>query len=234
MDEQTESLTLTDAERLLSTESSRLNRAEQAVTDARRQFDSLVTNHPMAQGDEGEGVLVELTKLHLPALEQAESKAYDIAETVHANARAIAEQTGRAEYALTDDELRAAGARQTFIREDTESLPYGRLLDAARFAILKDDRASLFCYARYIPMRLEQDSRTGPTWSSDTSGSDRDDLKRLLRVIDDKLKDQSLKPVNTRASDLMVRAGAVRRSVTKKRPSETKYRFETGNEVAWN
>lgn len=226
--------TLDEATRLIDSETRRLARAETTLNQARLDFDAQVTNHPMAQGEQGVGIRAELTKAHLPALEQAEQEAERIADTIHANIRTIHEQTSRAQYDISPETYREIDTRRGLIREDCDMLPYDRLADAVRYAILKADKAAMYCYARYIPLRLAVGERgTDGEWRDSAANQEKAELRRMLTTIDGRLKDTTLAPINTKAGDLLTKAGALQRGASKRRQAAQRYAFQSENELSW-
>jgi hypothetical protein len=221
--------TMDEATRLIDSETRRWERAEAALNQARKDFDSRVTNHPLAQGNDA--IIAELTAEHLPALEAAEREAERVADTVHANIRPIYDQTSRTQYAISPETYREIDARRGLIREDCDMLPFDRLADAVRYAILKNDTAAMYCYARYIPRRLS-DGESGE-WRDSAAKREKAELRRMLATIDGKLKDQTLSPVNARAGELLTKSGALQRAASKRRMAAQRYAFQSPGETKW-
>ncbi len=60
---------------------------------------------------------------------------------------------------LSPDQKQAAATRQTFVKEDCETLPPHQLADRARAAIADGDRATAYLYHRYLAGRREDGLR---------------------------------------------------------------------------
>jgi hypothetical protein len=133
---------------------------------------------------------------------------------------------------LTPSEFAEATAKQAFVKEDAESLPAERLLEAVKYALLKDDRPALYLWQRYLPARLNRKpNESDGIFAAADDAVHAAELRRLLSVVRQKLEDDSLIPVAKSASDLMVRAGKLSRSVAKSRQPSMQYVFQAANEV---
>lgn len=220
---------------LLDSQTRELARAKGIIDKAQQDFDTFVTNHPLAQGEQGEGIRAELTKQHLPTLEAAEVEAARIADTVHANVASIYHQASRPQFDLSEEERQAIAIRGTDIREECDVLAYPRLVDAVRYAVLKDNRVSMACYAKYVPLRLAAGEHgTAGEWRDSAANREKAELRRLLTTISRKLADQTLTPIHAKAGDLLTEAGALQRLTTKRRQSSQRFAFQGDNDVPWN
>jgi hypothetical protein len=96
---------------------------------------------------------------------------------------------------LTESERTAATARQPFVKEDVEQLPYARLAELARAAIVANDRAAMYLWWRYGSRRLAPPAaRTGgfdsvPSVRSEPASPARRAFVEALREIEATLSD---------------------------------------------
>jgi DNA-binding protein H-NS len=221
-------LTLDEMAKMLTAEEARLARAEAEFEQARQAYDRNVLSV------ENDVIRAELDAEHLPAMVEAEGRAAGKAGTIRANLRDVYDQTQRSQYLLTDAEHAAVAARAPMIRDDCGSEPLPRLVDAIRYAILKDDRPALYCYAKFAPRRLAEGTRDDSgQWKDTTSNRERAEIRRMLKAIDARLKDPSLAPINQRAGELLVRAGKLEGAATQRAMRQRTYGFQSPGEVAW-
>jgi hypothetical protein len=104
-------------------------------------------------------------------------------------------------------------------------------------AVMKDDRPAMFHYHRYFPRRFAANEQTGGQHHRDSGANEKRELRRLVSVIADKLKDPAVKPVNERALEIIERAYALERAAVKRRRrhqgTQIRYPFQRSGDVPW-
>lgn len=226
--------TMADAQKMLTTEADRITRAEQQLQKARQDYDQYVTRNPLTRGDGGDSIREALAARHLPGLQQAEDEAAKVADTVAANAKAVYDQTARPMLTLSDGDMQTVSVRRELVREDCENLPLDKLRDAVRYAVLKDDKPSLYLYAPYLPLRLGMGTKDAEgEWRASGQTAEKAELQRLVWTITDRLQDTTVAPVNAKAADLMTRANKLRGTVSKRQATSKTYAFQSPGEVQW-
>jgi hypothetical protein len=215
-----------EIETIMKTDTAKLDAVESKLAAAEARFVQGQTWAHESLGDDG---VAAFDKVNLPELEKLRDQTARTAEAVHANARAIRQQTDQTQITLTPDEYAEAAGKALFVKEDCENLPFGKLLDAVRYCVLKDDRPGLFLWSKYVPTRIAQADKDG-TWND---SKEKEELRRLMTVVAGKLQDKTLEPLSKRASDLLVRAGKLSRLATKNRQQTGRYIFQSEGEVPW-
>lgn len=158
-----------------------------------------------------------------------------LASIARAHLRGIYDQTAKSPYTLTPEEYRDGETRRDSIRQDCKVLTYPRLRDAVRYALFMGDKAALSSYARYLPLRIGDGERgDNGEWRDRAATREKNQLHKRLTVIDGKLKDQTLAPVNKQASDLMAKASKLDRAATQRAMQSRRYAFQFDNEVKWD
>ncbi len=232
MDE-TPFLSIDEMDRLLNDDTDRIDRAQRRLQEARRTYEAQVTNAPDSD-------IIEVREAreasYGSALRAAEAEAEKLARIALTNGRGIHAATAKAQLTLSDEEWARADARRGFVREQCEVLPLHRLVDHLQHAIMKNDRALMYAFAQYIPLRVAAGDRDD-AGNGRRSPAEREkrELRRMLGVIGDKLKDPAFGPVNKRALDLIGRAGDLEREAGKRRREEergqVKYSFQKPGDI---
>ena len=124
--------------RLMADDASRCTRAEAALHEAQRTYRDH-THRSRHASDEAHEVAL---KDFLPELEAAERQAEAVARSAEKNTRRVRAQTEHAGIA-------AAAARHAMIAADVARMPLDRVAADLRAAIARDDRPTMFLYARH-------------------------------------------------------------------------------------
>lgn len=209
-------------EAALNAEDARLDRADTNLKTVQARTPDTV------DGPDSEAVRAVLAAEYEPVLVAAEDAAESAAGVALANLDQVLMQTEAGGLTLTAEEYAVANSRREDIRDDVEHLPYRDLIRQVRYALTVDDRAALALYARFGPRRL---SDTDGSWAGSGSEAEKEDLRRMLREIDGRLSDTSLKPLNDRAVALRSRAYKTQNAATRRKAAQQKYRFQSENEV---
>lgn len=225
-------LPLDEQTRLLRQDSDRLDIAERELAAARRAYEAHVVNGVNADIAE---VRERLEEQYGGALREAEEAATKLAEAVGSRARGVKTATQTARAKLSGGELVEAGAFAPFAEAACRDLAIRDLVSEIRSAVVGNDRAKMFAYSRFLPKRLAPAASEIGNFRPDPAAREKAELKRLLGVIAERLADPAFEPVNRRATDLLMRAGAVERDASKRQQEEYRrthlFPFQTEGDV---
>lgn len=215
-------LSLEEITGLLQRDSTQLDRAERELAAARQAYEDGIARNPHADLPD---VRARLEAQYGGPVRDAEDATAKLARKVGDRARAVMTATQAAQLVLTDDEWRAAETRRETIREDVEMLSAAKLIEMTQFAVLKNDRPSMYHLHRYVPNRIAAGERQGDDGRlSRLTEREKSELRRLVSAIADKLKDPALAPVQEQARDLLGRAGKVQYGASERLRKEERAR----------
>lgn len=217
-------MTSRQIESQLKADAARLDRAETRLTEARD------TAKHIENGPDSDAMKAQRLSEFEATLSKIEQDAVSAAGIAEVNIEQILIQTGTAVPTLSAAEYAVANNRREDIRDDVDHLQYSDLVGQVRYALTVDDRAALSLYARFVPRRL---SDTDGSWTGSGSESEKQELRRMLREIDGRLSDTSLKPLQDKAVALRSRATALDRDARKRELANATFGFQSEHEVAW-
>lgn len=226
-------MSLEEMTKLLDNDEERLLVAQGQRDQARRRYREKLTEaqrlFPTASEETLRREVIDTETTAIEATEAALGKASNIAS---ANARSLAAQLETAEPQLSDAEAARAGSLATFVREDCETAPIGRVRDQMRAALQGSDRAAMFCWLRYGRQRIDRRDPVHATDNAPDGQRAKSEVIRMLSAMRERLQDEAKAKAHGKAKDLIVHVSKLNSEADKAKRQRTPTQLFKGD-VPW-
>lgn len=231
MDNDVRTMSYDQMDAFVTTEASRFERADRTLATAREAVENLRRQDPASPIDRMRLDLdLEAARSRLA---EAEANASKVIGTVVLNMDSLVTSTEGTHVKLTDAEMALANNRASFIREDAERLSLDEIRQQIENAIRMNDRPAMFCWLRYGKERLAKGEKA--RFGSRT-GTDKSDVRRLLRQVEGRLSDPTVEGVREKAAELRSRALRTQTGVqrhARARGDRKPFAFQASDSTRW-